>query len=349
MSRWNIQLISDWDSIWETQHLQRWQSHMDTAERSHVFFHPALIRAWVETYLPLRSLRPLFLWARSTDGNTATLPLVLWRRNWKNAWMKMIIPMGYSDFDYHDPIFHRTPDNESAAAFWSSVEEALKEIDYDQIELDGLHAVYAPSHWSKKGDEPCPFIDLHEMKTLDDYLATLSSKLRGELRRLMKKLHTSGSFHMQEFTYQDLKSAQDSLKTMLEHHRKRWPNAYKAPHFHEKIVTYGLQAEIVHFTQTMFENRHMSWILSFIYRGDYYYWMPAMNQELSKLSPGKINLILCIEAALNKKLTKYDHLKGGELYKSRFTSCCDYVSTALSSRTTLGCKLKQALLRLRHK
>lgn len=349
MSTWNIQLISDWDRIWEAQHLQRWQAHMDTAEQSHVFFHPALIRAWVETYLPLRSLRPLFLWARSTDGNTAMLPLVLWRRNWKNAWLKMIIPMGYSDFDYHDPIFHHKPGSDAAAAFWSSVEKALKEIDHDQIVLDGLHAASAPSHWLKKGEEPCPFIDLLGMKTLDDYLDTLSSKLRGELRRLMKKLDTSGSFHLQEFEHQDIESAQESLKTMLVHHRKRWPGAYKAPHFHEKIVTYGLQAGIVHFTQTTFDHQPMSWILSFIYRGNYYYWMPAMNQELSKLSPGKVNLILCIDAALNKGLTKYDHLRGGELYKSRFTNSCDYVSTSITTNTTLRCKLKQALLALRHK
>lgn len=57
---------------------------MEEAWTSHVFFHPALARAWVDTYLPLQDMRPLFAVVEN-GGTTAVLPLVLWRRNWKNV------------------------------------------------------------------------------------------------------------------------------------------------------------------------------------------------------------------------------------------------------------------------
>ena len=69
---------------------------------AHVFFHPALCMAWLETYRPIRKLEPLFCIGDS-NHNHFFLPLVLWRKNWKNAFQKVIVPVGYSDFDYHEP------------------------------------------------------------------------------------------------------------------------------------------------------------------------------------------------------------------------------------------------------
>lgn len=347
MSTWNIQLISDWDSIWEAQHLQRWQAHMDTAEQSHVFFHPALIRAWVETYLPLRSLRPLFLWARSTDGNTAMLPLVLWRRNWKNAWMKMIIPMGYSDFDYHDPIFHRKPDSNAADDFWSSVEKALKEIDHDQIELDGLHAASAPSHWLKKGEEPCPFIDLHEMKTLDDYLATRHKKMRYNLRRQQKKAEEGGPISYTVYDASSLNTVLLDLPTLLDYHRNRWPQAYKAPHFHRNILTRGLESGIAHFSCMKVGDTSVSWRLGFIYRDRYYSYMPILHPDHLALGAGKLHLLFCIQTAIGKGLSVYDQLRGSELYKSEWTNLDEEIATYSTESSRFRTSLKTLLLKLR--
>ena len=73
---WNFEIIQDWDTIWSESHQERWLQHMDAAENAHVFFHPALVKAWVETYMPLRKLSPLFVWA-TWGESIVTLPLVL--------------------------------------------------------------------------------------------------------------------------------------------------------------------------------------------------------------------------------------------------------------------------------
>jgi hypothetical protein len=101
-----------------------WLRAADEAFTSHVFFHPALAKVWIETYKHLQDIRPRFLLARSPAGS-AILPLVLWRRNWKNAWHRLLVPVGYSDYDYHDPLATGDPVAFDWRSFWASLEQDL--------------------------------------------------------------------------------------------------------------------------------------------------------------------------------------------------------------------------------
>ena len=95
--------ITTWDEIWSDAFVSQWLDWMDKSENAHVFFHPSLVKAWVNTYLPIRDIQPLFCVV--SDKNTVVfLPLVLWKKNWKNAFLNTIVPVGYSDYDYHTPI-----------------------------------------------------------------------------------------------------------------------------------------------------------------------------------------------------------------------------------------------------
>ena len=137
MNKWKFTVIDNWQDIWLDANVSRWTALMEQSTSSHVFFHPALVKAWVETYMPIRKLKPIFLWMNDDSGNEGVFPLVLWHKNWKSAFMKSIVPMGYSDFDYHDPIFRHTLTD--FPTFWNQLICFLKsKYHFDEICIDGI-------------------------------------------------------------------------------------------------------------------------------------------------------------------------------------------------------------------
>ncbi len=346
---WKFEIIQDWDIIWSESHQARWLQHMEAAENAHVFFHPALVKAWVETYIPLRKLSPLFVWA-SCGESVVMLPLVLWCKDWKGAFMRTVVPCGYSDYDYHDPIVANLKDKQQLSIFWLLLRSHLRGmLRFDSMEIDGIHENYAPEWINRENKEACPFINLAAFSSIDDYQATLSSKLRGDLRRVMRRLQELGEVNIHTYSAEDIETAMSDLPRLLELHRLRWPNAYKAPCFHANLIRLGLTAGVMHFTKVSVDNTPISWIIAFVYKGSYYFWMPTMNPDYTKCSPGKVNLQFCIQYALEKGLDKYDHLRGDELYKSKLTDCCDFVYSAIVYEPSLLCLIKQALLKIKAK
>ena len=39
-------------------------------------------------------------------------------KNWKQVFMKSIVSVGYSDYDYHDPLFSKMISDDEKEAFW---------------------------------------------------------------------------------------------------------------------------------------------------------------------------------------------------------------------------------------
>jgi hypothetical protein len=124
-THWKFHWLTRWEEIWDEGFVRQWQAWLDESPSAHVFFHPAMVKAWMETYLPLRDLLPCFLIAESA-AHIVFFPLVFWRRNWKNAFQKLLIPVGYSDYDYHDPIVVGLKTEESIGmnSFWADFQWA---------------------------------------------------------------------------------------------------------------------------------------------------------------------------------------------------------------------------------
>lgn len=117
MNRWTYEIIEGYEQMFTPQFVQEWQQLALTGACAHVFFTPALVKAWLDTYMPLRKLSPFVVVAKSED-NMAILPLTVWQKNWKNAFLKTLIPIGYSDFDYHNPLFKYAANADSLAEYW---------------------------------------------------------------------------------------------------------------------------------------------------------------------------------------------------------------------------------------
>jgi hypothetical protein len=313
LNNYNIELITDWETIYSKKFQKKWLIFYENMINSNVFSNPNLCIAWLDTYRPIRNLKPVFCIAKNED-TTIFLPLVLWQRNWKNAFQKLIIPVGHSDFDYHDPlIISENKKSKGYALFLKNLVNELKEkIIFDKIYINGLRK--GDSNLVLEENDIAPFTVISNFSDNNQYILTLDTKLRGDLRRQVRRLNEKGTLTMVSYS-KDSISASVFSKFMKEHSR-RWPNAYKAPSFHENIINCGLIKGIVHFSALKVDDEVISWHLGFVDKKTFYYYMPAINGIWQKYSPGKVHLLYLVNHAIELRLEIFDHLRGKENYKN---------------------------------
>ena len=339
---WQITLQTGWDEIEDPAFIEQWQRIMDGAENAHVFFHPVLVRVWLETYRPLRALQPLFVLA-SRGQQQVVFPLVLWRRNAKNAFLRTIVPAGHSDFDYHDPIFLLPPNEDQVQSFYVALKTELdKSVKYDSMMLDGMHNEFVPAYCKVVHEEPCLQWPLGSAELTEGLVLPAKKKLAKDALRRLRKLQELGEVTWLSYGKNDIDKAQQSLAIMLRHHTNRWPNSYKADGFHSSLVQVGIEAGIINFTEVVFDDKPIAWQIGFNYKGVLSHYMPAIDPEFSNYSPGHVSLGHMLARGKDRGASIVDHLRGAEAYKSAWggseTLIYDVIfeNTALSSRIFLA-------------
>lgn len=321
---WKFHWLTRWEEIWDEGFVQKWQVWLEESPSAHVFFHPALVKAWVETYLPLRDLRPCFLIAELAD-HMVFFPLVLWRRNWKNAFQRLLIPVGYSDYDYHDPIVVdlKTEESIEMNSFWADFMVELQRISgpirFDRLILDGIRQRVAGEGKSWSPGDTCPWADLSPFERPEDFLPSLKTSLRGDLRRQERRINEVSELAYHVFTGDMIEQALQELNPFLVAHARRWPTAYKAPHLHENIIKRAMVSGLLHFSTLKIGGESAAWHLGFAFRNRYYYYLPAQDEKFDRLSPGKVLLLKCVEEAIINGLSIFDFLRGEDSYKAGWT------------------------------
>lgn len=350
-SDWSVELLTTWEAIEDPGLVALWKDIAERANNAHVFFHPVLVRVWLDTYRPLRDLRPLFVHAWRGEQQVL-FPLVLWRRNWKNAWLRVVVPAGHSDFDYHDPLFLLPPVPGDVATFYEALQNTLDEkVDYDRLLIDGLHEDYLPPNARVTRSDACLSWPLSEVTPVDGLVLPAKKRLAQDTRRRYRRLKELSEVHFRRFTASDADNAQQSLAMMLQMHAKRWPNAYKAPGFHQRLVAQGLVAGLVDFSEVRLDRRPIAWRISFIFKGRYSDYMPAIDSDFLKYGPGHVSLGFALAEALSAGMTTVDHLRGGEDYKSAWGGEETLVHDIVLNRDLLISRLRtityEALCRLK--
>lgn len=344
---WRFNIIQDWNSVRDENNLYAWIYQLKFSPFSHVFFHPTMVKIWLDTYMPIRKMSPLFVWGESSNGNKVFLPLVMWKKDWRGGCLRSIIPVGYSDYDYHDPLFLNYPNEDELNSFWSELLTLLRPYHADEILLEGFRdrsIISCKGEW-KRG-EICPSLDLTKIDCEDVLMSFFSTKLRGDIRRQIRRLGEMGTLRFVE--YASIKDIPEGLfEQFMEAHRQRWPNAYKAPHFHERLVAASSTDGPIHFSTLMLDDTPIAWHLGFEFQGVYYYYMPAGNPEYQKQSPVKIHLYYLIARAINKGYVLYDHLRGDETYKSGWSDGYQYVNDMLIHSGRVSSKIKHGLIKLK--
>ncbi len=343
---WSFEIVKPVNDGWPIVTIKEWRDLIETGECSHVFFHPAMAKAWLQTYKPLRKIEPFVIKATYGD-NVALLPMAVWHRNWKNAFQTMIIPVGYSDFDYHDPLFRYRPTEKSLIDYWNGVIQVISDnFKYDTLTTDGITDSLTVDGPDWRIGEICPMLRLDEINSEDELMSFFKTSLRGDLRRQMRRLSESGELSFKEYTAWD-EIPEDTFAEFMKQHSARWPNAYKAPKFHENLLREGLKAGVVHFSTLSVGDTEIAWHLGFSFKGRYYYYMPAGKQEFFKYSPTKVHLFYLVRRAVEQGYEIYDHLRGEETYKSGWSNDAQYVNTLYIKSIRLSSTIKANILRMR--
>lgn len=194
--------------------------------------------------------------------------------------------------------------------------------------------------------EPCPYISIAHFDGLEDFKTSLKRNLRQDINRRIRRAEATGTLQYKVYNTEEMNKVKAVLPQMLHFHRLRWPNAYKAPHFHENLLERGIKEGKVHFSQLSINEQGVSWRIGFVYKDTYYSYMPTIHPKYKDLSVGKIHLTYCIADAINKHLKTYDQLRGNELYKSEWTETQRPVYSFRLRHTSLTANIKRGICQI---
>lgn len=283
--------------------------------------------------------------AHSNAGETVFLPLVITHRNWKNAGLSVMHPVGLVEYDYHDPISSTNDlcwDN-----FWPVFEREIMSRwgkSFDVFRLGGVRSACLPEKQAGTPVDMAPFISLAEFSSTDNFLASLSQSLRGDIRRNLRRLEQLGEVKLRVYAPDEIELAQEALRSLLHHHSGCWPGSYKAPHFHENLLREALPAGVLHFSELTVGGKPVSWHWGFCLGVRFYWYMPVYHPEYQTYSPGKVHLFLCIGDAIRHGIQVFDLLRGDEGYKKQWTGLSEDIFDIRFDGKRFGRSLRRSLL-----
>lgn len=312
---WEIDWITDWSTIESDEFRQNWLRIFNANRANHAFFHPDIVKAWIHSYRNFEDISPIFCQAKF-ENTVLILPLVSWKRNVKNLRQRVILPIGYSEFDYHDPVISSEIPSESMGLFWEQfINDICHRFYFNKILLNGIRITGNAAKFSREHDI-CPYADLSKFISFEDCISNMKSSLRGDIYRQERKLKALGNLKLTIYNTDNLAEAITELEIFLAHHKIRWPHAFKPPDLYSNLLKYGIPAGITHFSTLSLNEKPVNWHLGFNVHGRFYYYMHTFDPVYSNFSPGKLHLFYLIKYCFTEQIKTFDFLRGDEAYKA---------------------------------
>jgi CelD/BcsL family acetyltransferase involved in cellulose biosynthesis len=173
----------------------------------------------------------------------------------------------------------------------------------------------------------CPVITLPG--SWDDYLARLDKKQRHEIRRKIRKIETEAETRWYAVDSQD--GLAEAMDTFIELHQKSTQD--KEDFWSDGMIRFfkALATELVKvgwFRLYFIEinGRKAAAMLCFDYRNEFLLYNSGFDPEqFANLSPGNVLTAYTIQDAIRLGRTRYDFLRGNEIYKFRFGAAAEPV------------------------
>lgn len=320
---WSFEWITKWDDVWSPAFQSQWKAWMTQSPTSHVFFEPAIVRAWHDTYRPLRSIEPRFVVARHVSGSLVFQPLVHDRGGWKDAWQRSILPAGHCEFDYHDPIALGQVDECLWASFWPAIEGELLsrwKRTFDTTSFGRLRGGVLPGGMQGEEVDVVPWLDCEGKSSLEEILAGgKRKKIRGEFKAKQKELEEAGGSVFHCYGPTDGNAALASVEGFIEAHSRRWPHSATPKGYYRNLVRLGCFDGIAHMSELRHLEKPISWRLSLTSKKETLYYVQTYDEAAQHYYPGLVHCCRLMEWCVLHGYSVANLGRGDELWKLKFT------------------------------
>lgn len=314
--------VSNEERLDDDAALRLWR-HAETAS---VFNHPAWWRAALDSFGQGR--RVIALGVRAGDGLCAYWPFWEKRLGPKDAFVRILEPVGSRMTDYVMPLIARGHDGPGLAAMmlraleprlspstmllWPKADETALA---DEAVEGGFPAGRRLVH---RRIRRCPRIAL--APSYSGVEAGWSRNHRARVRQRVRKLGEQGPVSLQ--IAESRREIRDRLPVLFDMHRANWRvrggcSEFDDPacvNFIEAIID-GLPTELLHYSEVHVGGHAVSCNLDFRRGDEILFYKGAFDLGFSEFSPGMVHFALAAQWAVENGLNVFDFLQGEEAYK----------------------------------
>lgn len=170
----------------------------------------------------------------------------------------------------------------------------------------------------------CPYIPL--TKSFDTFFNRLPRKFRKELRRNRRRLQEKYKVGFEDFSKPE--SCKEGMKRMFDLHQKRWtakgwPGIFadqKVRDFHLDVARSFSEKGWLSLDSLLAKGKDVASLYGFRYKSKLYAYLSGIDPAYHRYSVGNLLYLHILENCIKDEFTEFDFLRGGELYKYRWTS-----------------------------
>lgn len=304
---WNFRWITDSDYIKSLVFAQWWTEKLETAYNKNIFLHPFMTLSWMDK----NKCNPFFCIAQS-EKFTVFYPLTIIRK----GLLRRLVPAGYNDFDYLEPLFCGKFSPEILESFWNSLNSELKknEKSWDVIEFRGVRKDFFSEGLTWRKEDTCPGINLRMYSCSKEFIQSRRKAFRNDIERQIKRLSNLGTLEM--FDYKDGNLPSDnSINKFLQFRERKWPQTKHKSQLIKTLILKTSKEGIGHFSELRINDIPISWHFGFEYMSVYYCYSLIVNTDFPNYSVGKIHLYFLLCRAYENQMKYFDLMRGAEAYK----------------------------------
>jgi CelD/BcsL family acetyltransferase involved in cellulose biosynthesis len=193
----------------------------------------------------------------------------------------------------------------------------------------------------------CPYIELP--RTFEDYLRTISQKMRYEIRRDTRDLEKAGA-QIEVFT--EPQKVSENLHILIELHLAHWQRVNQPgnmgrrgfPEFLRQFCAEPPAGACPRLYILKYDQKPAAAVIVFWFGENVSFYQTGWDpdSQVARLSPGMVLVARSIKDAIENEFRYYDFLRGDETYKCRLTKASRRTVTLLLARSFLAKKYLDA-------